>query len=177
MHRGYSPIGLVHVTIVVLRGPAGAGKSALAERLRERMGYPTAAVDTDVFNWQFVPGESNKAVVFENMRLVAESYLLHGYQVIVSGLILTGEEAGTMAKLRSAARADGEMYVDCYCAVPVEVAVERAEARDKMVPIERIREWWGWAEADRADVAWPLHQLDLTRPLADNVDAVLALLR
>jgi len=86
-----------------LRGPAGAGKSSLAEALRQELGYPAAAIDTDLFNWTIVPGESNKRVVYDNLCLLAESYLRYGYDVVISGLILTYEEQGALASLRAKA--------------------------------------------------------------------------
>ena len=51
---------------IILRGPAGAGKSVLAHEVQERCTTKTALIDTDIFNWTIVPGEDDKAVVYEN---------------------------------------------------------------------------------------------------------------
>lgn len=89
---------------IVLRGPGGAGKTTLGEALRSELGYPSALIDTDMFNWTTVPGQSNKRVVFDAVRSLAEVYLRNGYNVIVCGLILTNEECGGIELLAAAAR-------------------------------------------------------------------------
>lgn len=161
------------MTVIVLRGPAGAGKSTLAEHLREAMKYPCAVVDTDIFSWQCVPGESDKQVVYENVLLVAENYLRHGYSVIVSGLILTAEEDGAIGRLRDLAAALRHVVGDFYCAAPLEVAIDRNAARTKDVPEEHIRLWWQLAGDDRTRIAWTVHELNMERPLDENVAHVL----
>ena len=71
--------------VIVLRGPAGAGKSTLALAVQRALGYPTAHLDTDVLNWQFVPGEPNKYVVFNVLQQITSTYLAHGYHVVIAG--------------------------------------------------------------------------------------------
>lgn len=162
--------------LVVLRGPAGAGKSSLAEALRQELGYPAAAIDTDLFNWMIVPGESNKRVVYDNLCLLAESYLRYGYDVIVSGLILTHEEQGALAALRAKVGLLGGGYWDFYCHVPLDMAMRRSAERDRDVPAEWIHKWWHDAREDLSAVSWPVHELDMQRPLTVNVHEVTAVL-
>ena len=69
------------MNVFVLRGPAGVGKSTLATAVQQALGYPTAHLDTDVLNWQFVPGEPNKHVVFEVLQQITATYLANGYHV------------------------------------------------------------------------------------------------
>lgn len=163
--------------VVVLRGPAGVGKSTLANALRDALGYPTSAIDTDLFNWTVVPGESNKRVVYDNLGLLTESYLRYDYDVVISGLILTGEEQGALAALRAKTRLLGGGYWDFYCHAPLSVTLERHAARDRAVEVDLIEKWWHEARDDIAEVPWRVAELDMTRPLDANVGQILGQLR
>lgn len=162
--------------VIVLRGPAGVGKSTLAEALRDALGYPTAAIDTDLFNWTIVPGEPNKRVVYDSLGLLAESYLRYDYDVVISGLILTDEEHGALASLRAKADLLGGSYWDFYCHASVDIALERHAARDRDVDAALIEKWWHLARADVACVPWKVHELDMGQPLPVNVRTVLRMI-
>lgn len=161
---------------MVLRGPAGVGKSTLAAAVRDALGYPTAVIDTDMFNWTIVPGESNKRVVYDNVLLLAESYLRYGYDLVVSGLILSSEERGAIAALRAKAQLLGHGCWDFCCTAPLDVTFRRHLARGRDVPVELIEKWWHEAEADRATITWPVHELDMRLPVERNVRRILDLL-
>ena len=146
---------------IVLRGPAGAGKSTLARAVQQGLSQKVAAIDTDIFNWQIVPGEDDKELVYENIRVLAEKYLEHGSSVIVEGLIITSEERGTIAELRQLALSRGVVFIDFYCQVPKALAVQRNGERFKGVSQQMIEQWWELAEADKENVRWPLVKLDM----------------
>lgn len=162
--------------LVVLRGPAGVGKSTLAAALRDELGYPAAAVDTDMFNWAIVPGESNKQVVYENVCLLVESYLRHGYDVVVSGLIFGYEEQGALASLRAKAPLLGATYWDFYCHAPLDVAMRRSADRLYDVDAELVAIWWHEAREDVSSVPWSVRELDMQRPIETNVQEIMTLL-
>lgn len=42
-----------------------------------------AVVDTDLFQWEIVPGEPDKRLVFSNVLLLAHNYLRHGYDLVL----------------------------------------------------------------------------------------------
>lgn len=158
---------------IVLRGPGGAGKTTLGEALRSELGYPSALIDTDMFNWTTVPGESNKRVVFDAVRSLAEVYIRNGYNVIVCGLILTNEDCGGIELLAAAARFYGHSFHDFYCDVGLETAVERSNGRDRDIPAADIERWWVAARDDVENVAWSVHRLQMSRSVADLVTEVL----
>lgn len=158
---------------IVLRGPGGAGKTTLGEALRSALGYPSALIDTDLFNWTTVPGESNKRVVFDAVRSLAEVYIRNGYNVMVAGLILTDEECGGIELLASASRFYGHSFHDFYCEIDLATAVERSNSRDREIPAADIERWWSAAKNDVESVRWPVHHLDMLRPVADLVTEVL----
>ncbi|WP_165977803.1 AAA family ATPase [Nonomuraea diastatica] len=159
--------------LIILRGPAGAGKTTLARALQSKVDDGLAVVDTDMFSWQTVPGEPDKALVYRNVTTVARNYLQCRRSVIVAGLIITSEEAGAIDQLRRDAQADGVTFLDFYCWAPRSTVVERNQARRKNVPEEWVARWWHEAETDKRNVAWPLIELDMRRELPSLVHHVL----
>ena len=160
--------------LVVLRGPAGVGKTTLAKSVQATAAQRVATIDTDLFNWEIVPGEPDKALVYRNLVMLAESYLRSHYSVIISGLILSSEEAGAMQKLRRFATGRGVIFLDFYCWASREVVVERNRTRDKQVPEAAMLRWWKQAELDKPNVAWALITLDMRAALTPLTDQVLA---
>lgn len=163
--------------LVVLRGPAGAGKSTLARAIQRAIKTKTAVIDTDIFNWQIRPGEDNKTVVYDNVAVITANYLRYGYNVIVEGLIITTEERGGIQRLRGLAALHRAIFLDFYCWVPLETALQRNRLRDKNVPSASIEEWWQLAEADKRRVSWPLIEVDMTDDTEHSVTRVLGRLR
>lgn len=100
--------------VVALRGPAGAGKTTLAEAVREAAPGRAAIIDTDPFQWEIVPREPDKRLVYSNALLPAHNYLRNGYGVVLSGLIPTREEAGAMEELRGFACAHDAPFLDLH---------------------------------------------------------------
>lgn len=160
--------------LVVLRGPAGVGKTTLAKAVQAAADQRVATIDTDLFNWEIVPGEPDKALVYRNLVMLAESYLRSRYSVIISGLILSSEEVGAMQKLRRFAASRGVIFLDFYCWASREVVVQRNRTRDKPVPEAAVLRWWEQAELDKPNVAWELTVLDMNAALALLTDQVLA---
>lgn len=158
---------------IVLRGPGGAGKTTLGEALRSELGYPSALIDTDMFNWATVPGETNKQVVFDAMRSMAEVYIRNRYNVIVCGLILTDEDHGGIELLASASLFYGHSFHDFYCDVDLETAVERSNRRDRAIPEADIQRWWSAARKDVEKVPWKVDRLKMSRSVPDLVTDVL----
>ncbi len=155
---------------IILRGPAGAGKSALAREIQARCSSKTAVIGTDLFNWTIVPGEDDKAAVYENVVALATNYLHRGYSVIIEGLIISSEERGALEAVHQIAEAEGVPVVEFYCQVPKDVALNRSTERSKNVPSQTIEQWWDLAEADKATVNVQLVELDMTASL-DTVAA------
>ena len=160
--------------LVVLRGPAGVGKTTLAKSVQAAAAQRVATIDTDLFNWEVVPGEPDKALVYRNLVMLAENYLRCRYSVIISGLILSSEEAGAMQKLRRFAASRGVIFLDFYCWASREVVVRRNRTRDKQVPEAAVLRWWEQAELDKPNVAWELITLDMRAALATLTHQVLA---
>lgn len=160
--------------LVVLRGPAGVGKTTLAKSVQATAAQRLATIDTDLFNWEIVPGEPDKALVYRNLVMLAESYLRSHYSVIISGLILSSEEAGAMQKLRRFAASRSVIFLDFYCWAARGVVIRRNRTRDKPVPEAAVLRWWEQAELDKPNVAWELITLDMSAALAPLTGQVLA---
>ncbi len=160
--------------LVVLRGPAGVGKTTLAKSVQAAADQLVATIDTDLFNWEIVPGEQDKALVYRNLVMLAENYLRCRYSVIISGLVISSEEAGAMQKLRRFAASRGVIFLDFYCWASREVVVQRNRTRDKQVPEAAVLRWWEQADLDKPNVAWEFTTLDMGAALALLTDQVLA---
>ena len=158
---------------IILRGPAGSGKSTLAKEIQRRCRSKTAVIDTDIFNWSIVPGEDDKAVVYENVVTLASNYLRRNYNVIIEGLIISSEEQGALEQVRKLAAERRAVGLDFYCRVSKDVALGRNEGRGKGVEARQIEEWWDLAEADMANVSVPLIELDMETELGDVATKVL----
>jgi hypothetical protein len=138
---------------------------------------PVAAIDTDLFNWEIVPGESNKELVFRNLVMLAKNYLRYDYSVIISGLIITSEEAGALQNLRRFVIDHNIVFRDCYCSASRELVAYRNRTRDKDVPEEAVLRWWELAEQDRSNVAWRLFSLDMSLDLSQLTQHVLSTIK
>ncbi len=158
---------------IILRGPGGAGKSALARALQVRYSSKTAVIGTDLFNWTIVPGEDDKAVVYENVVALATNYLHRGYNVIIEGLIILPEERGALEAVHEIAEAEGVSVVEFYCQVPKDVALKRSAERGKDVPSQMIEQWWDLAETDKANASVQLVELNMTADLDTVATSVL----
>lgn len=158
---------------IILRGPAGAGKSALAKELQVRCSSKTAVIGTDLFNWTIVPGEDDKAAVYENVVALVTNYLHRSYNVIIEGLIISSEEQGAMEAVHQIANAEGVPVVEFYCQVPKDIALKRSSQRSKNVPSQTIEQWWDLAETDKATVNVQLVELDMTADLDAVATSVL----
>ena len=150
---------------IILRGPAGSGKSTLAREIQRRCPSKTAVIDTDIFNWSIVPGEDNKAVVYENVVALTTNYLRRSYNVIIEGLIISSEEQGALEYVRKMAAERGATGADFYCRVSKETALQRNERRGRSIEPRQIEEWWDLAEADKANVSVTLVELDMETEL------------
>ncbi|MAG36141.1 MAG: hypothetical protein CL878_07850 [Dehalococcoidia bacterium] len=160
--------------LITLRGPAGAGKTALAKSVQAAADQLVATIDSDLFNWEIVPGESDKALVYRNLVMLAENYLRGGYSVVVSGLIISSEEAGAMQKLRQFAASRGAVLLDFYCSASRDLVVQRNRTRYKQVPEAAVLRWWERAELDKPNVSWELITLDMSAELSSLTGQVLA---
>ena len=160
------------MNVIVLRGPAGVGKSTLATAVQQALGYPTAHLDTDVLNWQFVPGEPNKHVVFEVLQQITATYLANGYHVVIAGTIPTTEEAGALDSIRTAARFHHHGYHEFFCDAPLSTCVDRASGRVRNVTPADIERWWHESRHDLAALTSETVILDMTLPLERNVETV-----
>ena len=112
------------MNVIVFRGPAGAGESTVATAVQQAREHPTSRLDTDVLNWQFVPGEPNKHVVFEVLQQIIATFLAHGNHVVIAGTIPTTEVAGALAAIRTAARFHRHSYREFFCNAPLSTCVD-----------------------------------------------------
>jgi predicted kinase len=76
--------------VVVVRGPALAGKTALARRLAERLPGKVAHLSQDDLWWRWIVGHdanlaSETELVYRQIKLLVASYVRSGYHMVIDG--------------------------------------------------------------------------------------------
>ena len=78
---------------VVVRGPCGAGKSTVAQRLFERVTRPTALVERDRYMFMFQAADDPRVPDQELIELDILKCFEHGFDVIFEGNFRPGTHA------------------------------------------------------------------------------------
>jgi predicted kinase len=163
--------------LIVVGGLPGAGKSALADALAERLQVPVFNKDRiEASLWRGgVTSELNSWQVAEDLlTTLAGEQLRRGQSAIldtVARTVVSRETWRMVARDHSAAL----VFIECICS-DVGLHRRRIEGRDRAIPgwyelrwddVERVRDRWE---------SWPEDHLilDAVNPLADNFEAALA---
>jgi len=120
-----------------------------------------------------VPGESSKRVVYDNVCLLAESYLRYGYDVVLSGLILTHEEQGALASRRAKQLCWAE---PTGISIATRRSIWRCAGRQAETATSRRAGREVMAGRDVSLVPGPVRELEMRQPLAANVHQVIGVL-
>lgn len=173
-------------TLLLITGPPGTGKSTLADAAAGELDAPVLGWDWAMASLtQFAPIQETIAGMshLDHRRVgwailwnLATAQLRRGSSVVLDGVARDLEVTGT----RQLADENGaRSIVVVTCCRDVELHRSRVEGRVRGIP--------GWHELDWGHVATLLERweepsdgdlvLDAVRPLADNVDELLSLLR
>ena len=76
--------------VVVVRGPALAGKTAVARRLAERLPGKVALLSQDELQSRWIVGHGDDfaaeaELVYRQIKLLAASYVRGGYHIVIEG--------------------------------------------------------------------------------------------
>jgi adenylylsulfate kinase-like enzyme len=74
------------VKLILIRGPAGAGKSTIAKLLQKKMGKKTALIEMDNIYYNVLQNDINHEMVLQSVISMADIFLKNGYNVILEGV-------------------------------------------------------------------------------------------
>ncbi len=127
--------------VVVLRGPAGVGKSTIAQMIQHDLGVSWTVLDVDRFK-KYMPlkeGQSNRAERSRIAHDVSNYFALQmyekGYDIIMEEMYKKPFNDSLVEFLNS----HNMKFIKVFLSVPVEVAVARSAAREKNPPEDEIR--------------------------------------
>jgi len=128
-------------TVVILRGPAGVGKSTISRLIREKLGVNWVALDVDKFK-HYMPlkdAQSNRAerarIAQDVSKYFAKEMYLKGYDVILEEMYKKPYNDSLVAFLNE----NGMKFIKIFLSAPVEIVVERSASREKNPPEDEIR--------------------------------------
>jgi predicted kinase len=163
-------VGSDATTLIVLRGNSASGKSAAAQRIRQRHGRGAAIVgqDTirrDVLKERDTPGAVNIGLI----GLIARYALEHAYHVIVEGILASERYGDMLAELCDDHRGPSHFF---YFDVSFEETVRRHATKplaSKYGEVE-LRDWF--RPLDLLSMIAE-HRIPETTSLDDAVDAIM----
>ncbi len=127
--------------VLVLRGPAGVGKSTIAQQIKAKLGNNWVAVDVDAFK-HYMPlkdGQSNRAerskIAHDVSKYFTKEMYLKGYDVILEEMYKKPYNDSLVAFLNE----NNMQYLKVFLSAPVELVVARSAAREKNPPEDEIR--------------------------------------
>ena len=139
--------------VLVLRGPAGVGKSTVARLIQEQLGVNWVVLDVDVFKkyMQLKEGESNRAerskIAHDVSKFFAKEAYHKGYDIIMEEMYKKPYNDSLVAFLQE----NGMQYLKVFLYAPVDVVVERSAHREKKPPAEELRRHYADVEPYKDD--------------------------
>ena len=73
--------------LILIRGPAAAGKSEAAKLLQKRLGKKTALIEMDKLYYEVLQNDIDHEMVLECAAKMADTFMAKGYDVIVEGVL------------------------------------------------------------------------------------------
>lgn len=114
--------------ILVIRGPAGSGKSSLGKTIQAYFGQNVAHLRADYFYYNVCPQDKNQALdnnplVYKNLEKLTENYLAGGYSVILDGYLTKIDKFGLEKSLSKLAKTNQARYVRVFLQKPQDIPV------------------------------------------------------
>ena len=127
--------------VVILRGPSGVGKSTISRHIQDKLGVNWTAIDVDKLK-HYMPmkeGQSNRAersrIAHDVSKFFAKAMYDKGYDVILEEMYKKDYNDSLIEFLKN----HDMQYLKVFLSAPVELVVERAQAREKEVSDDEIR--------------------------------------
>lgn len=130
---------------IVLRGPAGSGKSTVAHILKKTLKEETIIIEQDYFNHTLLGGvKDEKGLIPKIIEATSSIALANGYNVVLEGVLRKEKYQYTIENI---IRDFNGQSIVCYLDVSKEETVRRHEARDKrkMFDSDEMLSWYSLA--------------------------------
>ncbi len=84
------------MSLLVLRGPGGAGKSTVSKKLVEhlRETRKVGLIEADSFYWDIAGRDPNPDIMYEGLRRLADLYLSKNYDFVIEGILTAKDKFG-----------------------------------------------------------------------------------
>lgn len=130
--------------LIILRGPAGSGKTVVAKRLQKTLPARVAILTPDYFYWQVFPGEDNKELVNKILAFTIKSYIDEDYTVILEGILPLSENRSLIEEIIKFCKKKRISYLPFFLNVSLETALKRNKMRknEKKIKTEDIKNWF-----------------------------------
>ena len=128
-------------TVLILRGPAGVGKSTTAKLIQQKLGPNWTHLNVDEFKYYMPlkPGDSNRAersrIAHDVTKFFAREMYRQGYDVILEEMYKQPYNDSLVAFLRE----NDMKYLKVFLYAPEDDVVERSAHREKKPPADELR--------------------------------------
>lgn len=127
--------------VVVLRGPAGVGKSTISRIIQEKLGVNWVVIDVDKLK-HYMPlkeGQTNRAerskIAHDVSQFFTKEMCQKGYDVILEEMYKKPFNDSIINFLQI----NHIDYIKIFLSAPIEHVLQRSKSREKDVPDEEIR--------------------------------------
>ncbi|XVU28975.1 AAA family ATPase [Actinoplanes sp. CA-054009] len=131
------------MTLVVIRGNSGSGKTSVASEVRRRYGRGCALVEQDYLRRVLLRehgSDGTPTVAPDFIATVVKAALGHGYHVVLEGILHSRQYGGVLRELVEAQPGASVYWMD----VSFEETVRRHGQRTEPIPVtaEQMRGWY-----------------------------------
>ncbi len=134
--------------LIIIRGPAGSGKSSVAKELHETATQKTALLPLDVFKVNIAKEQEGALqITAEIIEHAAKKFLAADYTVILEGMFNMEREyyKNLFKELFNYNQGINRLY---FLEISLEESIKRNQARSKnrIIDKDAMRQWYPWAQ-------------------------------
>jgi len=135
--------------LVLIRGPAGSGKSTLSDKVGKRIKGNVVVLHKDLFHFQ-IP-QKGELPVRELLSLISKFLLSRNFSVVLDGLFGGASAQKTISQLKRIARRGNAKFTLVFLDTSKDVCLERNRKRKKAIPIKDVHKWYDYIYKTKAE--------------------------
>lgn len=140
---------MVMAHLVLIRGPAGSGKSTLSDKVGKRIKGNVVVLHKDLFHFQ-IP-QRGKVPVREILSLISEFLLSRNFSVVLDGLFGGATARKSILELKRIARRANAKFTLVFLDTNKDVCLERNRKRKKAIPVKDVHKWYDYIYKTKAE--------------------------